>query len=177
MQPTPADFQIFNDIKQVCLELNLEISNDCQEEFCLFFGARFPDGIPTPYEFIVTYHLKAQIVSLRSYLPYSVSTERKSDLLEILNYVNYHTVNTNFLISPYHPWIELNGLMELFDDPFNRENFKKYFISFLSPLCFLFPMIDSYLKGEIKKDELMSKFEEEMDFQEIERRSEEYPVC
>jgi len=177
MQPTPVDLQIFNEIKSTCLELDLQIRDDYQEEFCVFFSARFPDGIPTPYEFIVTYHLKAQIVSLTSYLPYLVSTERRSDLLEILNYVNYHTVNTNLVISPFGPWIEFRGLMELFDDPFNRENFKKIFQSFLSPLLFLFPMIDSYLRGEINRDKFMSKFEEEVDFQEIERRGEEYPVC
>lgn len=46
MKPTLEDLQIFNDIKEACLELDLEISNDCQEDFCLFIWARFPEGTP-----------------------------------------------------------------------------------------------------------------------------------
>ena len=94
-------------------------------------------------------------IALRCTLPQPIPQDKIYQLYELLNRVNNKLAKIKMVIQSSDLKIEIRGEMELFDDPFKADNFKKVLARFLTVSSVFVPLIDEFIKGRATKDEVM----------------------
>ena len=179
MNPTTKDFQVFNEMKEMFLELGLPIVDEGHVDNYLFFASRmFIDTPSSENDLSIGYETKAKTIRIVSRLFQPVTAEKQGDLFEVFNYINCKLANVRLNIDPATQQIGLRGELALFGDPLNRKHFKEFIVLFFAAALKFFPMILDFLNGYIKKEHIMNEVDAEIKSrQEENQQSEEQVNC
>ena len=140
MNPTTKDFQVFNEMKEMFLELGLPIVDEGHVDNYLFFASRmFIDTPSSENDLSIGYETKAKTIRIVSRLFQPVTAEKQGDLFEVFNYINCKLANVRLNIDPATQQIGLRGELALFGDPLNRKHFKEFIVLFFAAALKFFP--------------------------------------
>lgn len=163
MNPTPADYAIFEDMKKTFGGTGLPITDQGYGDGYLFFASRQFDSTPSSEnDLTIGYNLKGKTIRVVSRVFHPIPAKKTNDLLEIFNFMNSVLANVRLNINPATQRVHLRGEMDLFGDPLNQKNFEKLLDRFFLVQKKFFPMIADFLNGVRKKEDIKKEIEGEI---------------